>query len=84
MKIALVCYLSNPTYWVAKYVVELENNLNFYIRNELDHYDKLTYSFFMGILYVDSAFSSTTIPRKMKHDKLKKQYEFDVKNTPKF
>jgi hypothetical protein len=82
MKIAFVCYLSTPTYWVSKYVVELEDKLNYHIRNKLENYDKLTYRFFMGIMYVDSTFVNSTIPRKLRHNKLKKYYEFDVKFVP--
>jgi hypothetical protein len=82
MKISLVCSLSTSTFWVSKYVVELETELNYYISNKLKHYDKLTYSFFMVIMYVDSTFVNSTIPRKLRHNKLKKYFEFTTKFVP--
>jgi hypothetical protein len=82
MKIALVCYVSTPTSWIVKHIVELESKLNFYIKNKIENFDQLNYSFYMGIIYVNQSNLNSMLPRKLKHNKVKKYYEFDALFVP--
>jgi hypothetical protein len=82
MEIALVCYMSESTYWISKYIVDLEKKLNEYIKTNLEVYSILQHSFYMGILYYDKSGYDAMLARKVKYNKSKKYYEFDVKYLP--